>query len=56
MLVIRAIETAVADVRDGRAAALVTNPINKDALYRADSGIPGTPNSSPSLPGSRTTR
>ena len=41
MLVIRAIETAVADVRDGRAAALVTNPINKDALYRAGFRHPG---------------
>src|SRR3954468_3106404 len=41
MLVIRAIETAVADVRDGRAAALVTNPINKNALYRAGFRHPG---------------
>src|SRR5215218_10103998 len=32
-LVIRAIEAAVTDVRLGRAAAVVTNPINKDALY-----------------------
>jgi 4-hydroxythreonine-4-phosphate dehydrogenase len=40
-LVLRAIETAVADVRDGRAAALVTNPINKDALYRAGFRHPG---------------
>ena len=40
-LVIRAIETAVADVRAGRAAALVTNPINKDALYRAGFRHPG---------------
>ena len=40
-LVIRAIETAVADVQAGRAAALVTNPINKDALYRAGFRHPG---------------
>jgi 4-hydroxythreonine-4-phosphate dehydrogenase len=40
-LVIRAIETAVADVRAGRAAAIVTNPINKDALYRAGFRHPG---------------
>ena len=41
MLVLRSIETAVADVRAGRAAALVTNPINKDALYRAGFRHPG---------------
>jgi 4-hydroxythreonine-4-phosphate dehydrogenase len=40
-LVVRAIETAVADVRAGRAAAAVTNPINKDALYRAGFRHPG---------------
>jgi len=40
-LVLRAIETAVAEVRSGRAAALVTNPINKDALYRAGFKHPG---------------
>jgi 4-hydroxythreonine-4-phosphate dehydrogenase len=40
-LVLRAIDTAVADVRAGRAAALVTNPINKDALYRAGFRHPG---------------
>jgi 4-hydroxythreonine-4-phosphate dehydrogenase len=40
-LVIRAIDTAVADVRDGRAAAVVTNPVNKDALYRAGFRHPG---------------
>jgi len=40
-LVIGAIERAVADVRAGRAAALVTNPINKDALYRAGFRHPG---------------
>jgi 4-hydroxythreonine-4-phosphate dehydrogenase len=40
-LVLGAIETAVADVRARRAAALVTNPINKDALYRAGFKHPG---------------
>ena len=40
-LVLSAIETAVDDVRTGRAAALVTNPINKDALYRAGFHHPG---------------
>ncbi|HWB50150.1 MAG TPA: 4-hydroxythreonine-4-phosphate dehydrogenase PdxA [Stellaceae bacterium] len=40
-LVLRAIETAVRDVQAGRAAALVTNPINKDALYRAGFRHPG---------------
>lgn len=40
-LVIAAIDTAVADVQAGRAAALVTNPINKDALYRAGFRHPG---------------
>jgi len=40
-LVLRAIESAVADVGAGRAAALVTNPINKDALYRAGFRHPG---------------
>jgi 4-hydroxythreonine-4-phosphate dehydrogenase len=40
-LVLRAIEIAVAEVRSGRAAALVTNPINKDALYRAGFHHPG---------------
>jgi 4-hydroxythreonine-4-phosphate dehydrogenase len=40
-LVIGAIDRAVADVRDGRAAALVTNPINKEALYRAGFPHPG---------------
>jgi 4-hydroxythreonine-4-phosphate dehydrogenase len=40
-LVTRAIETAVSDARNGRAAALVTNPINKDALYRAGFKHPG---------------
>jgi 4-hydroxythreonine-4-phosphate dehydrogenase len=32
---------AVADVREGRAAAIVTNPINKDILYRAGFRHPG---------------
>src|SRR5277367_5307744 len=40
-LVLRAIDNAVADVIAGRAAALVTNPINKDALYRAGFRHPG---------------
>jgi len=40
-LVIGAIDRAVADVRAGRAAALVTNPINKEALYRAGFPHPG---------------
>jgi 4-hydroxythreonine-4-phosphate dehydrogenase len=40
-LVLRAIDLAVADVRVGHAAALVTNPINKDALYRAGFRHPG---------------
>jgi 4-hydroxythreonine-4-phosphate dehydrogenase len=40
-LVLRAIDIAVADVAARRAAALVTNPINKDALYRAGFRHPG---------------
>jgi 4-hydroxythreonine-4-phosphate dehydrogenase len=40
-LVTAAIEQAVADVREGRAAALVTNPISKEALYRAGFPYPG---------------
>jgi len=40
-LVIGAIDAAVADVRGGRAGAVVTNPINKDALYRAGFRHPG---------------
>ena len=36
-----AIDAAVADVRGGRAAALVTNPIHKDSLYRAGFRHPG---------------
>jgi 4-hydroxythreonine-4-phosphate dehydrogenase len=40
-LVIGAIDAAVDAVRAGRAAAVVTNPINKDALYRAGFRHPG---------------
>jgi 4-hydroxythreonine-4-phosphate dehydrogenase len=40
-LVIGAIDAAVAQVRSGQAAAVVTNPINKDALYRAGFRHPG---------------
>src|SRR6185369_17597926 len=40
-LVIGAIDAAVNAVRAGRAAAVVTNPINKDALYRAGFRHPG---------------
>ena len=40
-LVIAAIDVAVEDVQAGRAAALATNPINKDALYRAGFRHPG---------------
>jgi 4-hydroxythreonine-4-phosphate dehydrogenase len=40
-LVLGAIEIAVADAKAGRASALVTNPINKDALYRAGFHHPG---------------
>jgi 4-hydroxythreonine-4-phosphate dehydrogenase len=40
-LVIRAFDRAVAAARDGRAAAVVTNPINKEALYRAGFHHPG---------------
>jgi 4-hydroxythreonine-4-phosphate dehydrogenase len=39
--VIGAIETAVADVRGGRALAVVTNPIHKASLYRAGFAYPG---------------
>ena len=39
--VVGAIDAAVADVRGGRAAALVTNPISKDSLYRAGFRHPG---------------
>ena len=40
-LVLRSIETAVCHAQEGHAAALVTNPINKDALYRAGFRHPG---------------
>ena len=36
-----AIARAVRDVQDGRAAAVVTNPIHKDSLYRAGFRHPG---------------
>jgi 4-hydroxythreonine-4-phosphate dehydrogenase len=39
--IIGAIRTAVADVQGGRAAAVVTNPIHKDSLYRAGFHHPG---------------
>jgi 4-hydroxythreonine-4-phosphate dehydrogenase len=39
--VLHSIETAVRDVRGGRAAGLVTNPIHKDTLYRAGFRHPG---------------
>jgi 4-hydroxythreonine-4-phosphate dehydrogenase len=39
--ILGAIQTAVDDVRNGRAAALVTNPIHKDSLYRAGFHHPG---------------
>jgi 4-hydroxythreonine-4-phosphate dehydrogenase len=39
--IVGAIDTAVADVRSGRAAALVTNPIHKDSLYRTGFRHPG---------------
>jgi 4-hydroxythreonine-4-phosphate dehydrogenase len=39
--IIGAIETAVSDVRGGRAAGLVTNPIHKNSLYRAGFRYPG---------------
>jgi 4-hydroxythreonine-4-phosphate dehydrogenase len=39
--ILGAIETAVRDVRSGRAAAVVTNPIHKESLYRAGFGHPG---------------
>jgi 4-hydroxythreonine-4-phosphate dehydrogenase len=52
-LVLRAIDLAVADVRAGRAAALVTNPINKDALYRAGFRHPGHTEYLAELAGSR---
>jgi 4-hydroxythreonine-4-phosphate dehydrogenase len=39
--ILAAIERAVRDVREERALALVTNPINKDNLYRAGFRHPG---------------
>jgi 4-hydroxythreonine-4-phosphate dehydrogenase len=39
--ILGAIQTAVRDVRNGRAAALVTNPIQKESLYRAGFRHPG---------------
>jgi 4-hydroxythreonine-4-phosphate dehydrogenase len=39
--ILGSIQTAVRDVRDGRAAALVTNPIHKESLYRAGFHHPG---------------
>jgi 4-hydroxythreonine-4-phosphate dehydrogenase len=39
--VLGAIETGVRDVMNGCAAALVTNPIHKDSLYRAGFRYPG---------------
>src|SRR6516165_2549439 len=39
--IIGAIDAAVRDVRSGHAAALVTNPIHKDSLYRAGFRHPG---------------
>ncbi len=40
-LVVKSIDLAVAAVREGHAAAVVTNPINKDVLYRAGFRHPG---------------
>ena len=39
--VLAAIDAAVDDVRSGRAAAMVTNPVHKDSLYRAGFRHPG---------------
>jgi 4-hydroxythreonine-4-phosphate dehydrogenase len=39
--VVGAIEAGVRDVTSGRAAALVTNPIHKESLYRAGFSYPG---------------
>jgi 4-hydroxythreonine-4-phosphate dehydrogenase len=39
--ILAAIETGARDVLSGRAAALVTNPIHKDSLYRAGFRYPG---------------
>src|SRR3984885_4314223 len=43
------IRQAVKDVTDGRASAVVTNPIAKNVLYRAGFRHPDTPNISPNL-------
>ncbi len=40
-LIVEAIERAVADVRDGQAAGLVTNPVNKAALKAGGFAYPG---------------
>ncbi|WP_421982600.1 4-hydroxythreonine-4-phosphate dehydrogenase PdxA [Roseibium sp.] len=39
--VVEAIEGCVEDIRTGRASALVTNPINKAALYKTGFAFPG---------------
>ena len=39
--ILAAIEIAVRDIGNGRAAALVTNPIHKESLYRAGFRYPG---------------
>jgi 4-hydroxythreonine-4-phosphate dehydrogenase len=39
--ILGAIRTAVRDIRNGRCAALVTNPIQKESLYRAGFHHPG---------------
>src|SRR5579862_2411648 len=53
-LVLRSIETAVCHAQEGHAAALVTNPINKDALYRAGFRHPGHTEYLAELAGSKT--
>jgi 4-hydroxythreonine-4-phosphate dehydrogenase len=52
-LVVGAIDAAVAHVQNGKAAGLVTNPINKDALYRAGFRHPGHTEYLAELAGSR---
>ena len=52
-LVVGAIDTAITHVRTGKAAALVTNPINKDALYRVGFRHPGHTEYLAELAGSR---
>ncbi len=39
--VVRSIECCIEDIKGGRAAAIVTNPINKAALYRTGFTFPG---------------